>query len=108
MLRKKDQSEISMKCQPNFMHSNVLGKKGQSAGWNCINCYSTIHDSTEHLQMTVSAENEHVGRRPRTGKVNATDFTKPTVTWDLFEVQMSTKVLENSRQFLGKFYTIFK
>ncbi len=38
MLREKVQSEILIKGQTDFMQSNTLGKKGQSAGPNCVNC----------------------------------------------------------------------
>ncbi len=39
VLRKKGQSDILMKSQTVCMHSNLLGKKGQSAGPNCIKCF---------------------------------------------------------------------
>ncbi len=40
VLCKKGQFYILMQSHTVCMHSNLLGKKGQSAGLNCINCFS--------------------------------------------------------------------
>ncbi len=57
VLCKKDQSEILIKRQTDFMHLNALGKKGQSAGQNCINCSickKKVQNRTMLLQHSVA------------------------------------------------------
>ncbi len=43
VLRKKGQSVILMKSQIVCMHTNSLGKKGQSGEPNCINCFGKFY-----------------------------------------------------------------
>ncbi len=45
VLRKKGQSDILMKSQTICMYSNSLGKKGQYARTNCINCFNKTYQN---------------------------------------------------------------